>query len=223
MTLLHNPCDIMTLRQGLCNISWSDINVHATLGLYITNHATWIYDEAFSTQNIFPNMKFSLHQRPPRNSRTKLCIDISKIKPKRSVISIFFLKINFSNFERRVVHFTAIWFFCFFSLQCIHTDRAVHFSVSWFCVRKADISYRIRKLNENFITYVYIQWHVRICSRLLIILATPPSRLRPHTPVGLGDWIGRSCWMHFRQSYQKVNVLMSDAKSRAWVRHSFLW
>ena len=51
-----------------------------------------IYDEVFSTQNLVPNMKFSLHQRPPRYSRnisTKLCIDISKIKPKRSVISIF--------------------------------------------------------------------------------------------------------------------------------------
>ena len=29
------------------------------------------------------------------------------------------------------MHFTAISFFSFFSLQCIHADRAVHFSVSW--------------------------------------------------------------------------------------------
>ena len=44
-----------------------------------------------------PNMKFSLHQRPPRYSRNismKLCIDISKIKPKRSVISIFHQKVT---------------------------------------------------------------------------------------------------------------------------------
>ena len=71
--------------------------------------------------------------------RRNYALDISKIKPKRSLISIFhqkvtksfFLKINFSNFERRVVQFTASWFFCFFSLQCIYADRAVHFSVSW--------------------------------------------------------------------------------------------
>ena len=37
-----------------------------------------------------------------------------------------------SVFERRVVHFTASWFFCFFSVQCIYADRAVYFSVSWF-------------------------------------------------------------------------------------------
>ena len=47
----------MTLRQGLCDITWSDINIHATLGRYITNHATWIYYEVFSTQNLVPNMK----------------------------------------------------------------------------------------------------------------------------------------------------------------------
>ena len=38
----------MTLRQGLCDITWSNINIHATLGSYITNHATWSYDEVFS-------------------------------------------------------------------------------------------------------------------------------------------------------------------------------
>ena len=37
-----------------------------------------------------------------------------------------------SVFERRDVHFTASRFFCFFSVQCIYADRAVHFSVSWF-------------------------------------------------------------------------------------------
>ena len=50
----------MTLRQGLCDITWSDINIHAILGRYITDHATWIYDEIFSTQNLVPKMKFSL-------------------------------------------------------------------------------------------------------------------------------------------------------------------
>ena len=29
------------------------------------------------------------------------------------------------------MHFTASWSFCFFSLQCIHADRTVHFSVRW--------------------------------------------------------------------------------------------
>ena len=46
----------MTLRQGLCDSTWSDINIHALLGRYITNHATWIYDEVFSMQNLVPNM-----------------------------------------------------------------------------------------------------------------------------------------------------------------------
>ena len=47
----------MALRQGLFDIAWSDMNIHATLGRYITNHATWIYDEVSSTQNLIPNMK----------------------------------------------------------------------------------------------------------------------------------------------------------------------
>ena len=34
--------------------------MYATLGRYIRNHATWIYDEVFSMQNVVPNMKFSL-------------------------------------------------------------------------------------------------------------------------------------------------------------------
>ena len=42
----------MTLCQGLCNITWSGINIHSTLGSYITKHAAWIYDEVFSTQNL---------------------------------------------------------------------------------------------------------------------------------------------------------------------------
>ena len=38
--VLHKPCDIMTLRHRLWDISWSDVIVHATLGRYVTNHAT---------------------------------------------------------------------------------------------------------------------------------------------------------------------------------------
>ena len=113
-TLLHNPCDIMT--QGLHDITWSDINIHATLVRYITNHATWIYDEVFSTQNLVPNMKFFLHQRPPRFTPGKFRRNCVLIFPKSS------LKIQlFPFFTKKIT----------FSLQCIHADRAVHFSVSW--------------------------------------------------------------------------------------------
>ena len=34
LTLLRNPCDIMALRQGLCDITWGDINMLATLYNY---------------------------------------------------------------------------------------------------------------------------------------------------------------------------------------------
>ena len=97
LTMLHNPCDIITFRQGLCDITWSDINTQATLWRYIINQLLWVYDDVLLTQNLVPNMKVSLHQRPPRYSRnisTKLCIDISKVKPTRSVISIFHQKIT---------------------------------------------------------------------------------------------------------------------------------
>ena len=40
LTFLHKPCDITTLRHILCDISWSDVTIHATLGRYVTNHAT---------------------------------------------------------------------------------------------------------------------------------------------------------------------------------------
>ena len=53
--LLHNPCDIMTLRQGLYDITWSDIHIHVTLGRYITNHALWIYDK-FSRRKTYMYM-----------------------------------------------------------------------------------------------------------------------------------------------------------------------
>ena len=40
LTFLHKPCDITTLRHSLCDISWSGITIHATLGFYVTNHST---------------------------------------------------------------------------------------------------------------------------------------------------------------------------------------
>ena len=40
LTFLHKPCDITILRHRLCDISWNDIIIHATLGRYVTNHAT---------------------------------------------------------------------------------------------------------------------------------------------------------------------------------------
>ena len=63
-------------------------------------------------------------------------IPISYIIPHKNLASPLILvclkKSHMSNFERRVVQFTASWFFCFISLQCIHADRALHFSISWF-------------------------------------------------------------------------------------------
>ena len=40
LTLHHKPCDITTLRHRPSDITWSDVTVHATLGRYVTNHAT---------------------------------------------------------------------------------------------------------------------------------------------------------------------------------------
>ena len=40
LTFLHKPFDITTLRHRLCDISWSDVTIHPTLGRYVTNHAT---------------------------------------------------------------------------------------------------------------------------------------------------------------------------------------
>ena len=40
LTFLHKPCVITTLCHRLCDISWSDITIHATLDCYVTNHAT---------------------------------------------------------------------------------------------------------------------------------------------------------------------------------------
>ena len=34
------PCDITTSHHRLCDISWGDATIHATLGRYVINHAT---------------------------------------------------------------------------------------------------------------------------------------------------------------------------------------